>query len=241
MKIQGYQPITLIDFPGKVAAISFVSGCSLQCPFCHNPDLVLKSISNSIDKTIEFLDYIKLRRSLLDGVVISGGEPMIHNQVIGLLRQIKSYDLKIKIDTSGINSTLLKKAFDEQLVDLVALDFKNLPAMLSETVGISDAEMLTHYTQQWNRSLNLLRLSSVDYEIRTTVIKNLHSLDTLRKMAAVLLPHERWYLQPFKRSGKIIADYKIDSPTPDLNQYSEVELYQILREVKILHEQTYLR
>ncbi len=242
MIIYGYQPVTLIDFPGKVATILFVSGCPLRCQFCHNPDLVLVDKLKNEDKSIEFLEYIKKRQHLLDGVVISGGEPLINNDIMDLLYLIKSYDLKIKIDTSGINASLLERILKSQLVDYIALDFKNIPGMLNVTCGINDSSFLDFFTDQWNESLRILRQYSTKYEIRTTVVKNYHSLNTLLEMASVLLDNEIWYLQPFEKNTKIIADF-VNETTPiiDLTQYTELEFLQILSEVRSVHDQTYIR
>jgi len=242
MNLHEYQPVTLLDFPGKVATILFISGCPLRCPYCHNPELVLMDKDKDENKLTEFLQYIKKRKNLLDGVIVSGGEPLMNIEIIDLLHQIKSFDLKIKIDTSGINSSMLASILDNRLVDYVALDFKNVFDMLDVTCGIKNSDFLAHFVDQWKKSLSILRNASIDYEIRTTVVKNFHSTTTLLKMANILVDNEIWYIQPFKKSSQIIADFTNNSLNrSDLLQYSEQEFTQILNKIRSIHEQTYIR
>lgn len=241
MKIAGYHHITLKDFPGNVAAICFIFGCQLRCPYCHNPNLVL--FNNTEDYYKEFLEYVTLRSNMLDGVVISGGEPLMHDGVIALIKKIKHMGLKVKLDTNGINNERLNHLLKERLIDYVALDYKNHRIRLNETVGIKKSKDGLY--DQWKASIELLLANDIDFEVRTTVVKELHSINDLVKMATELKTiansktNFNWYIQNFEQNGPLINDH--NPIKVKLNSYDQHELDSILKQLRIVTTNVYLR
>lgn len=168
MVIAGLQKMTLLDYPGKVACTVFLQGCNFRCPFCHNRDL-LESAPETIDQE-ELLSFLKKRQGLLDAVCISGGEPTLQPDLEALIREIKALGYAVKLDTNGSRPAVLKALVSQGLLDYVAMDVKNGPAQYGTTVGI-DSPMLAAIEE----SLSFLLSGSVDYELRTTVVDELHS------------------------------------------------------------------
>jgi pyruvate formate lyase activating enzyme len=125
MHIGGFIKQSLIDYPGKIASVIFTAGCNLRCPYCHNPELVDLNENTSLLDQNEILTYIKDNAVLLDAVVITGGEPLMHPDVFDFIHKIKNLGLLVKIDTNGTNPEALKKIIDEKLVDFIAMDVKN--------------------------------------------------------------------------------------------------------------------
>lgn len=240
MNIIGFQPITSVDFPNHLASICFTQGCPLRCPFCHNPELVLPELFNkeTMSKEEDFLDYISLRRFILEGVVVSGGEPLMHEGILDFLGQIKDMGYKVKLDTCGAYPMILEKVIQLELVDYVALDFKNGELLYGLSVGKNEASALWDH---WMESLNILRQASIDYELRTTIIQELHTKETLLKMASLLEEDEVWYLQTFVKKGKILNDYLQLANQSRLSFYPEEDLKLLLKEIRKVHKQTYIR
>lgn len=241
MHLGGYNRLTLQDYPAQTAAICFTTGCQLRCPYCHNAGLVLMPEtdtvselhhSNSLEN--EFLSYIDKRHKQLDGVVISGGEPLLQNDLEEFIKRIRSYGLKIKLDTNGLLPERLTRLINLNLVDYVAMDYKNCRAHYAETVGLNKTDYQRQYAEhayeKWYLSLRCLRNSGVDYELRTTVARELHPTDALLIMADELgadgYYDERWYLQSFTSTAPIIADYTSSSELK-LSAYSEIEMSEI--------------
>lgn len=240
MNIIGFQPITSVDFPNHLASICFTQGCPLRCPFCHNPELVLPELFDQhiLSSQNEFLKYLNLRKSILEGVVVSGGEPLMHGGIIDFLRQIKDIGYKVKLDTCGAYPKMLEKVIQIELLDYVALDFKNFEPLYGLSVGkVESAALWDH----WVHSLMVLRQSSIDYELRTTIIQELHSKETLLTMASLLEEDEIWYLQTFVEKGKILNDYLLQANQSKLSSYPEEELKLLLKEIRKVHKQTFIR
>jgi pyruvate formate lyase activating enzyme len=181
MRIAGLQKCTLIDFPGKVAAIVFTQGCNFRCPYCHNSELWLSDCKSSIDE-FEIFEFLKNRRQKLEGVVISGGEPLLQNDLPEFLRKIREMHFAIKLDTNGSLPFALEKLLHENLLDFVAMDLKHIFAHYNNACGAA-VDVLAIM-----KSLNLLRNSGLDYELRITVVPTLHNLreivEPLRKIVA---------------------------------------------------------
>jgi len=249
MLIGGYQKLTLQDYPGQVAAICFTVGCQLRCPFCHNPNLV---IDDHLHKTINeenaaiFIEYLKKRRTLLDGVVITGGEPLLQDDIESYIKKIKALNLKIKLDTNGLLPGKLKSLIEQHLIDYVALDYKNHVSLWSDSVGMKlPKPKIDKLFALWQASLELLRQSNVPYEIRTTVVKELHSLQDLQEMANRLsdgkqVDGEVWFLQNFKKSDDLLQDHlpieqqrKLTAYSLDDMQLIKQQLTKIIPSVKL--------
>ena len=200
MQIHGFQKMTLLDYPGKVACTMFTAGCNLRCPFCHNAFLVTEIDGSDVWNEADLLAYLQKRQGVLDGVCISGGEPLMHPDTLDFIRRIRELDLSVKLDTNGCYPDRLHRAIEEGLVDYVAMDIKNCPDRYAETVGIAGFDLAPVQT-----SLELLRHSGVDYELRTTVADELHTPQDIGVLAAWIAGAPRYFLQPFVDSGDLIG------------------------------------
>ena len=186
MRIAGLQKLTLLDFPGKTAATVFTPGCNFRCPFCHNADLVTgeagrdgaaaDSSALSIDELFAFLGK---RQGLLDGVCITGGEPLLQSGIDEFCTRVHELGFAVKLDTNGSFPGRLRALVEEGLVDYVATDVKNAPERYAETVGVPAFDLAPV-----QESLDFLRSGAVPYEVRTTVVRELHTADDLRALAA---------------------------------------------------------
>lgn len=221
MRISGLQKLTLLDYPGTVACTVFTAGCNMRCPFCHNSSLVLpERMSADEISTAELLGFLKKRQGILEGVAISGGEPLLNEDMPELLSDIKALGYKIKLDTNGTNPAMLEKLIAEKLVDRVAMDIKNSPELYPLTVGRADFDIAPV-----ERSKELLMSGAVEYEFRTTVVKGLHTADSLRAAAKWISGAKEYYLQQFKDSGELIL--------PDgLAAFNDKEMTELKEAVK---------
>ena len=197
MKIVGIQKLTLLDYPGKVACTVFLDGCNFRCPFCHNAELLGADIAPVM--TVEaLLAFLKKRKGILEGVCITGGEPTIHPELFELLRSIRELGFAVKLDTNGYRPRSLRMILEEGLVDYVAMDLKSSPEGYGEAVGLSAPEL-----GRIGESIRLLLGCGVDFELRTTVVKPIHSEETIQNMAEWLMevtngkPVPRLFVQPF--------------------------------------------
>ena len=200
MRISGIQKLTLLDYPGKVACTMFTSGCNFRCPFCHNALLVLpERIEESFLTEEEIMSFLKKRFGVLDGVAVTGGEPLLHADLPQLLEKIKSIGYKVKLDTNGSNPKLLREIIEAGLVDMVAMDIKNAPEEYGRTIGIENYDV-----SRVEESKNLLLSGIVEYEFRTTVVKGIHTRESLVEAAKWIAGAKEYYLQQFKDSGDLI-------------------------------------
>ena len=200
MKICGLNKTTLLDYPGKVAATVFLGGCNFRCPFCHNSSLVLHENQQPEISQEAVLNFLKKRRGILDGVCITGGDPLLHPQIDSAIKDIRSLGYRVKLDTNGCDPARLAEILNQGLVDYVAMDVKNAPARYAETVGIPGFN-----PAPVEESIRLLRKSTVDYEFRTTLVRELHRPEDLDAIAAWLAGAPRYYLQNFVDSGNLIG------------------------------------
>ncbi|MDI9449690.1 MAG: anaerobic ribonucleoside-triphosphate reductase activating protein [Bacillota bacterium] len=212
MKILGLEKLSLLDYPGKLCCTIFTGGCNMRCPFCHNAPLVLR---NSYDQHQiewgEIIQFLRARVKLLDGVCISGGEPTLHKELRSRIEEIKRLGFLVKLDTNGTNPSLLKELVDAGLVDYIALDVKNSPEKYALTAGVEHFDL-----SPVRESAAFLLSGAVDYEFRTTVVKEFHTENDLLTIAQWLKGAKRYYLQQFVDSGSIIR--------PGLHAYSEAEM-----------------
>jgi len=200
MKFYGMQKMTLLDYPGYVACTLFTGGCNFRCPFCHNALLVLDLDENYTIPEEEVLAFLKKRQGLLDGVCVTGGEPLINKDIGDFLSKVKELGFKIKLDTNGTNPALLKELVSQNLVDYVAVDIKNSPEKYAETVGLKSFDMSTI-----NETVNFLMTGCVDYEFRTTVTKQFHTEKSMEEAARFIRGAKRYFLQNFVDSGNLIG------------------------------------
>ena len=199
--IAGLQKMTLLDYPGKVACTVFLQGCNYHCPFCHNSELLGRQAEPLMD-TEAFLSFLKSRKGLLDGVCVSGGEPTLQPELADFLREIKALGYAVKLDTNGSRPEMLKKLVAEGLVDYVAMDVKNSPARYAETTGTAGIDL-----SAVEESLRFLLSGKVDYELRTTVVSQLHSeadIDDMGTWVTSLGTPKKWFLQAFTDRDTVI-------------------------------------
>lgn len=216
MKIHGLQKMTLLDFPGRVACTVFLGGCDFRCPFCHNFELVDGTAQPLMDEA-ELLAFLEKRRGLLDGVAFTGGEPCLHRDLPDLLERIRSMGFATKLDTNGCHPELLREILDRGLVDYVAMDVKNSPAKYAATCGVERVDM-----DAIRRSIALLMGSGVDYEFRTTVVKELHEAADFEEIGRMIRGARRYFLQCFT-DRDTVPDRTLHAPSAeDLRRYADV-------------------
>ena len=178
--ICGLQKMTLLDFPGKIACTVFLGGCNFRCPFCHNSELFMGKPEKLMEDE-EFFAFLKSRRGLLDGVCVSGGEPTLYKTLPDFLAKIKEMGFLVKLDTNGYRPEVLKALVQQGLVDYVAMDGKNSPAMYAQTVGLEKMEL-----SSIEESLRFLIGGELPYELRTTLVRQLHDAASIQDMGAWL-------------------------------------------------------
>lgn len=218
MKLSGMQKLTLLDFPGKMACTLFTPGCNFLCPFCHNSSLVT-DIDEHFIKAEEVLRFLSTRQGILEGVCITGGEPLLQKDIEDFMREIKDMDFLVKLDTNGSFPHKLEGIIEEGLVDYVAMDVKNSPEFYAETIGKTAFDL-----SSVNESVELLKEGRVPYEFRTTVTKNFHNLKSLLEIADWISGCDSYYLQQFVNSGQLIDE--------TITGYTDEELKALYREVK---------
>ncbi|MFH0969448.1 MAG: anaerobic ribonucleoside-triphosphate reductase activating protein [Patescibacteria group bacterium] len=206
MILGGYQKLTLIDYPGKLATTVFTVGCSFRCPFCHNPELVHSSqftVHSNLEK--EFFKFLSKRKEKLEGVCITGGEPTIQPDLVGFINKIKKMGFLVKLDSNGSRPDVLKKIIGGKMVDFIAMDIKNSPERYSETNGVkTDIERI-------KLSVNMIMNSSIPYEFRTTVVPGIHTEKDFDQIAKWIKGAKAYYLQEYREIK--ILDPKLKKKT----------------------------
>ena len=213
MRIDGLQTLTLLDYPGKVACTVFTSGCNMRCPFCHNASLVCGEVPPFMEKE-EFFAFLKKRTGVLDGVCVTGGEPLLQEGLIPFLLEVKEKGFTTKLDTNGLLHDRLRAAVEAGAVDYVAMDIKNCKARYAETAGVPGLDLAPI-----EKSVQFLMEGKVDYEFRTTVVKELHNKADFGEIGQWLKGAKRYFLQSFKDSGDILS--------PGLSPMEKADLLEI--------------
>ena len=207
--IKGWVRTTLIDYPGEIASIVFLGGCNMRCPMCHNAELVQTPGAFTDILESEVLAFLKKRRGILTGVVVSGGEPCLSKGLIPFLREIRALNLKIKLDTNGYLPEKLENLLLEGLVDFVAMDIKAPPEKYGQLSGVKDIDL-----GRINASIRLIRQSGLPYEFRTTVVPNWLTKVDIVSIADWLQGAQRYVLQQFRPQGCLSEDLNEVSPYP---------------------------
>ena len=210
MIIKGLSKLTLLDYPERVACTMFTGGCNMRCPFCHNASLVLRAGEIDTISEEEIFSFLKKRSGVLDGVCITGGEPMLSADLEDFIGKIKSLGYAVKLDTNGTFPERLRAMIDAGLVDKVAVDIKNSPEKYAMTVGIKDFDVTPIM-----KTVDLLREGRVDYELRTTVVAELHEADDFESIGRWIAGAKAYYLQSFVDSGDTIKS-GFSSPSREL-------------------------
>ena len=200
MDIQGLQKMTLLDYPGRVACTVFLGGCDLRCPFCHNGGLVLGPMPAELDDQ-GLLAFLKKRQGLLDGVCVTGGEPLLRPDLPELLARIKELGYPVKLDTNGSHPERLRSLVQQGLVDYVAMDIKNSLARYPETAGVPGLD-----TAPYRESAALLLEGGVDFEFRTTVVREFHDSDSFQAIGPWLSGARRYFLQCFVDRDTVLQE-----------------------------------
>ena len=199
MLISGLQKLTLLDYPGTVACTVFTGGCNFRCPFCHNASLVLPEELSRDNEEEQVLSFLKKRVGILDGVAVTGGEPLLHPDMPAFLEKVRALGYRIKLDTNGSFPERLIEIVNAGLVDRVAMDIKNAPELYGKTTGVPGLDLAP-----FRRSKDYLLEGRVDYEFRTTVVRGLHTAESLAEAAKWIAGAKEYYLQQFKDSGDIL-------------------------------------
>ena len=201
MKIHGLQKLTLLDYPGKTACTIFTGGCNFRCPFCHNALLVTDIDSSQTYSEEEILNFLSKRTGLLEGVCITGGEPLMNGDIADFIKKIKEMGYSVKLDTNGTFPERLGMLLEHNLIDYVAMDIKNSKENYAKTAGIQNVSI-----SDIEKSINLLKSSDIDYEFRTTVVNELHTKEDILKIAEWIKGAKRYFLQNFEDSGNLIGE-----------------------------------
>lgn len=219
MNIQGLQKVTLLDFPGRVACTVFLAGCNFRCPFCHNASLVTHVDKDRDIPEEEILSFLKKRRGVLDGVCITGGEPLLAPGLDSFIRKIKDLGYEVKLDTNGSNVERLKTLAGSGMLDYIAMDIKNAPGKYGMTIGIDGYDISNIL-----KSVDYLMNGPVTFEFRTTVVREFHKREDFEEIGRWLKGAPAYYLQGFVDSGDVIR--------PGLRAYTKEIMEQALGIVK---------
>ena len=218
MIIAGLQKLTLTDFPGNVSCILFLKGCNLRCPYCQNSELIDYKIDDNYILKDEVFDFLKKRKGILEGVVITGGEPTVNRDLPDLIKEIRNLGYKIKLDTNGTNPTMLKELIDGNYIDYVAMDIKNTSDKFFTTTGLPENEN-EQLLLNIEKSINILKRSKIDHEFRTTIVKNFHTIHDLKEINEIIGETEHYFIQNFEDS-----EYVLDH---ELKAFNDDELLEI--------------
>jgi len=219
MKIGGLQKTSLLDYPGTISAIVWTIGCNFRCPFCYNKNLVLGNIE--IYKEEEIFSFLNKRKGLLEAVVITGGEPLLQDDILDFSSKIKKQGYLLKIDTNGNYPEKLKELIDKKLVDYIAMDVKAPKEKYNKLTDVkTDISKI-------EESIDIIRNSALDYEFRTTFIPGFLTKEDILNIAKWLEGSKRYYLQQFKSDAPLISS-KLQNTVP----YSKEELIETLNAIK---------
>lgn len=214
IKIHGFQKMTLLDYPGNIACTIFLGACNFQCPFCHNGSLVLAPEKEPVIPVEDIMKVLKKRQGILDGVCITGGEPTLSEGLRELIIRIKRMGYLVKLDTNGTRPEILRGLVEDHLLDYVAMDIKNSKEKYAVTAGVSQVNM-----EKICESVKFLTSGVVDYEFRTTIVREFHGKEELEAISQWLKGSKRYFLQTYKETDLVIC--------PGFSSYSKNELEEL--------------
>lgn len=223
--IGGLQKLSLVDFPGRTAACIFTLGCNMRCGYCHNPELVLPEQFLDAIPVDTVLDWLDTRRGKLDGVVISGGEPTIHDDIPLLARELKSRGFAVKLDSNGTRPSMIAEMIEDGLIDFVAMDVKGPLETYSE---IAARPIDTDAIQQ---TIQLLIQSGIDHEFRTTIVKSQIPISDFEKIGQLVHGAKRFALQHFKPGITVSPQFENETTYGD-------EEFETIKKIMERHVQT---
>ena len=199
MVILGLQKTTLLDYPGKVASTIFTAGCNFRCPYCHNSELVIPPADAIAYSNKELFEHLVAKKKILDGVCITGGEPTIHKDLPDFIKQIKDLGLLVKLDSNGTNPDMLDSLIANHLVDYIAMDIKNSKAKYNEIACMKNFDL-----SPIEQSVEILKENNIDYEFRTTIIKECHEKSDIVAIGEWLKGANAYFLQSYKESENVL-------------------------------------
>lgn len=200
MQILGLNKTTLLDYPGHVAATVFTGGCQFRCPFCHNGELVLNSPCESNYTQEDIFSFLRKRKNILQGICITGGEPTLQSDLEDFIRGVRGLGYLVKLDTNGYEPDVLERLLGERLLDYVAMDIKNCPGKYGVTTGREFLEI-----ERVERSVEILKSSGIDYEFRTTVVRELHTIEDILEIGKWIAGCPAYFLQQYQADDNVIA------------------------------------
>lgn len=212
MKILGMEKLSLVDFDNHIAATVFTGGCNFRCPYCHNAPLVLDPAGQDALSEEYIFDYLKKRKGVLQGVAITGGEPTLMPDLKEFILKVRELGYEVKLDSNGTRPDVLASFIEEKIVDYIAMDIKNSKERYAETVDVENFDL-----SPVEESVKLLKKGNVEYEFRTTLVKEFISADDIRGIADWLAGAKRYFLQHFKDSGNCIREdlHEVDEKTAE--------------------------
>lgn len=222
MKIGGLQKLTLIDYPGKLACTVFLTGCNFRCPFCYSRELVLpEEIQKQPEiSQKEFFDFLKERKTLLEGVVICGGEPTINTDLVDFIKKIKKLGFLVKLDTNGTNPKMLKELINKKLIDYVAMDIKMSKRRYSEVFFDKKVKV-----EDIQKSIDILKEAEIDFEFRTTIVPSFLERQDVLDIVHWIRPAPKYFLQNFR------PEKTIDPAFEKIKPYSEEFMLEIHKSI----------
>lgn len=226
--IRGFIKNSFVDYPGKIAATVFTGGCNFSCPFCHNGELVKSPGNLPIIPQKEIFDFLDKRKGLIEGLVITGGEPSLWPGLADFIIKVKEKGFLVKLDTNGYEPLVLKKLLEENLLDYIAMDIKNSPDKYAQTAGLKHLDI-----SRIIQSIDIIRNSGLDYEFRTTIMKEHHEEKDLIKIADWLQGSRKYVLQNYNPKEGQIED-KIFTPF----SLQELEMFKEILQEKFDHFET---
>ena len=228
MKIGGFQKTSLLDYPDLISAIIWTVGCNFLCPFCYNKNLVFGNVETYPEE--EIFSFLEKRKGMLDGLVITGGEPLLQEDIVDFASKVKKLGYLIKIDTNGTYPEKIKELIDKKLVDYVAMDVKAPKNKYNQLTGAkTDISKI-------EKSIEVIKNNAPDYEFRTTFAPQILKKEDIVEIAKWLDGAKRFYLQQFKNNPPLISS-KLDNVAP----YSKEYLNETLNEIKPFFKNCYVR
>ena len=215
MEFVGIDKFSLLDYDEKVSVVLFSPACNFRCPFCHNGESVLNS--NTPIPFEEIYEFLKSRVGLIDAVVFTGGEPTIMPELVDRIRQVKELGFLIKLDTNGTNPGIIEELLNEGLLDYVAMDIKNSEERYAWTAGCSRVNMLNI-----KKTIEILENSDINYEFRTTLVKEFHDEKSIREMCDLVRGAKHLYLQKFVDREGVIQKGLHEISLEEANKFREI-------------------
>ena len=217
-KIYGLEKMSLVDFDGHLCATIFLASCNFRCPFCHNSSLVLNTDELIAYDEEEIFSYLEKRKGMLDAVCITGGEPTLSANLEEIIDKIKNLGYLVKLDSNGTRPEVLKKLIDEKKVDYIAMDVKSGIANYTKVAGIINEKLI----EKVKVSIELLKNSNINYEFRTTLVKELHTDADIYEIGELIKGAKKFYFQRFTDHGECIEDGFSEVDIDTANKYLEI-------------------